>query len=305
MAKKVEAKSHYKPVKKEKSDTKQTITTEQTESKNDLVKYSLKIAGITVLGIVFVFYYLVSILIGIAPSASADIFASMGSKKALMISYEQMYRKTESIETLYNLVQLSKSNNDHRRVSIYSTALMGRDDYEEFVTQVNEASRSAAPLNKVAYVYDLDSYLMSIYIEAIYNMGKKNSAWMYIYEDIAPSNTKVYTNSITSYVNCVYNDESLTFEEKQGMFGFFTNSIDQGGEVRTLAGWVHKRLSIIEEQEEQTREGKIFNIYSQIKMNTCLYRIYDILEDDVLKEIYRKNIQELQPEYNYWVTAEI
>ena len=317
MAKKVsQTKSHYTPVAphvvtREKNDSKRQAVERQEvnnalqsqQNNENLTKFILKIAGFTALGIVFVFYYVMSILMTLAPSAPASIFDAVGSEYSALAAYEQQYKHYPSCEGLYNVIQKSIELDEQNRVLKYIPALRSSDGYDEFEEKINASSIASVPLTQVAFVYDVDSYLNSVHIEALYNNGNKESAWTRFYQDINEKNNKrVYTNTIVPYINCLFNDKSLTQAQKVEYLDFFDPEfkVEINGIQHNILGWVEYRLEkIVDEYDnEQTIQGKIFNTYSQIKMNTCLYQIHTMLGDNDAANAYSDIVEDLMNEYN-------
>lgn len=268
-----------------------------TESKNEnMTLYILKTIGFTLIGIVVAVFYVLSVMVGLVPKTAAGVFDAIGAEKAVTLCFENAYIKNPSNKNLYDLVQQAIVTDDYGRVIDYCYTIPKLKKYSEFENEINEMSRDGVEKDKIAYVYDIDSYLNSAYIKALYESGDKVSARQEFFTTDILRDDHPYTISMVTYINCLYADESMTKEEKNSdLSSFFTNLKVYGASIKEH---LETRLNQIEDISEDTVNGKIFNVYSQIKVNTCFYKIYDILGNPEQKEIYEARIQELTQEYN-------
>ena len=267
----------------------------QNKNQDNLSLYVLKTIGYTLAGIVIAVFYLLSVITSICPKAAGNIYNIVGAEKAVTICYEKEYVKNPTNVNLYNLVQQSIVTNDYARVKEFCYTIPKLKKYKEFETEINEMTRKDVPKNKIAFVYDIDSYLNSAYIKALYETGDKQSARQEFYTSDIKRDDHPYTNSMVTYINCLYNDNTMTKEEKNGdLSSFFTNLYFDG---KSIQEHLESRLLTIEDINEETINGKIFNVYSQIKLNTCFYKIYDILGNPEQKSNYEARITELTIEY--------
>lgn len=280
--------------------------TEDKKQKNllenkGMTKFVLKTVSITLLTIVISFFYVLSTLIVFAPSTAGKVFNVIGSEKAVTICCEREYRKNSSNINLYKLIQQSINTDDYERVESYVYAITHSSNYKKFEDEINSLSRKNVPNNKIAYVYDVDSYLTGAYVEALYNQGKKAQARQEFQFSDLNRNGYPYSVSMITYINCLYIDNSITDEEKSSEFAeYFNNSSINGN---TIKQHLEYRLDLIESIDESTLAGKIFNVYMQIKMTTCFYKIYDIIGNTAEKQYYSDRVAELTSEYNNLINS--
>lgn len=268
---------------------------------DNLTLYILKTVSITLAVLVVGFFYILSVLMALSPKSVGKMFSVIGSENAVLVCVEQEYRKNPSNINLYNVIQQSVKVGDNNRVDAYCYQLMNSKKYSKFEEEINNICREKVGKDKIAYVYDIDSYLTSVYIKALYALGEKVYARQEFHIKDMQRTDHPYTISLVTYVNCLYADETMTDEEKASEFSeYFEGGVMIQG--RTIKQCLEEKLAVIETTDETTDEGKIFNIYTQIKVNTCFYKIYDILGNDTQKQVYQEKVEELQNVYNSLIT---
>jgi len=272
------------------------IVKQNTNTNNKgLTVYILKIFGYTLTAIVFAFFYIISVLLVFNPRSAAKIFEVIGSDSAVTICYEQEYRKNPTNENLYNVIQQAVQTEDNDRVEKYCYQLMNSKSYTDFENEINQVFRAKVGKAKIAYVYDVDSYLTSVYVKALYTHDNKDYARQEFHLRDLQRDDHPYTISLVTYVNCFYEDENKTDEDISDFSEYFHNfKVNE----KSIKEWLEEKLSVIESTEELTDGGRIFNVYTQIRVNTCFYKIYDIFENDSQKQVYAEKIASLQTVYN-------
>ncbi|MBQ9790804.1 MAG: hypothetical protein IJW24_04365 [Clostridia bacterium] len=282
----------------------ENYASENEQKQTNMPLFVLKTFGLTILGIVFVFYYVMAICMGIIPSVASRVFDTVGSEKTALVAYEQQYKHYPSTNSLYNVIAKSVEMDDEARIIFYVPKLRKMDGYAEFEKQINKASVEKVSLVEVAFVYDIDSYLNSLFIQALYETGRGDTALLFLYQEIGTDKDKIYTRSVIPYMNCLYNDDTLTMSEKAENIIIFSDSAQISG--KTMLEWVTEWRIAIEDQysKETTIEGKIFNVYMQIKMNTCLSQIHEIRGETDLSSDYSERADELKEQYNNMVLGQ-
>ena len=162
----------------------------------------------TLMILVGMVFYIISITVCLSPTKAIEIFDFLGAEKASLACYERIYENDKTLANLYNLVQKSIENKDHKKTSKYIQELQGKSDYVDFCVKVNEATMKATDTAYVAYVGDLDSYLVSQNILAKYNSKSKKGAKEIALSDLTNSN--IYSFGFSTYVECLENDERKT-----------------------------------------------------------------------------------------------
>ena len=270
------------------------ISNEQTDNNlkfGKLVFTTFLKTFICVFGAMFYFF---AIVVGLAPSFAIKMFDYIGAEKASLACYEQIYKKEQTLSSLYNLVQKSIENKDHKKSSKYIKELQGKNDYVDFCLKVNKAVIDSLDKAYIAYLADLDGYLVNQNIIAEYETNNKAAALNYAILDL--ENTNVYSFGILSYIECLENDKTLLQEQVNQKIIELVNTEVNGSKVidkinhrRTLADVINAGTN---------QEEKIMLLYTSLKIERTLYKVYDVLGEEELKENARQNIISLQTEYN-------
>ena len=274
----------------------------QLDSK-DMTFFVLKTIGITLVTIIVAFFYILGTLVVLAPTSASKVFSVVGSEKAVTICYEREYRANPTNENLYNLLQQSIKTNDNERIVSYVYATVNSKNYLTFEKEINTIMRKNVAKDKIAYVYDVDSYLTSAYVNALYSQGKKEQARQEFHFRDLYRNNYPYSVSMIAYINCLYEDNSVTDEEKASEFSEYYNNAENTINGMTIKEHLEDRLTLIETTYEETEEGRIFNTYMQIKLNTCFYKINDILGNTIQKQYYSAKVSHLTNVYNSLINA--
>lgn len=322
MAKKVQRDSQNKPKKqtaaKDTTDKTSKVKNNQNNSTNNKSKtvntcpkksneksmtlFICKTAGLTVLVIVAVFYFCIACLMSLAPIAAANVFEVVGSKNAITIAYEQEYKHNQTITNLYNLVQKSVESGDSQRVEHYANILVSLPDYAEFEEKINTASIKNVPLSQVAFCYDIDSYINSVYIKAVYENGDKQYAMMNFHQFDLQDIDHIYTVSLVPFINCLYNDKDMTLEEKREMLSSYWSMRLNDVSIEEL---YNIRLNQIGGTYEETLQGRIFNVYTQIKINESFTLAYEILGNSTKRLQHQERVNLLKIEYNNLISEQV
>ena len=248
--------------------------------------------------VVFAFFFLCSVCVAIAPKTALSIYETVGAKFAMSVCYEQIYKKEPNNENLYNLINHSIIVNDKDRIISYAEQIIHSPNYTDFMDEINSITRNGVPKDKLVYVYDVDSYITSAFVRALYNDGQKDYAKQQFYvRDMNRLNSNPYTVSTLTYVNCVFEDETMTEKEKYDhMHSYWYDEVLIEGVPISVC--MENRLAYIDSLDEETEEGVIYNTYVQIKVNTCFYKVYTMLNNQEKKDYYEERITTLQQEYN-------
>jgi len=268
-----------------------------------MTKFVFKTIGITLFTIVVAFFYVMCSLVVFSPSTAGKVFSVVGSEKTVLICAEREYRKNPTNYNLYNLLQQSITAGDNERVERYVYATINSKNYDKFEEEINTISRIGVGKNKIAYVYDVDSYLTQAYVKALYIQGKKDEARQEFHFRDLTRDDHPYSISLIAYVNCLYEDDSMTDEEKLSDFSEYYENANNTINGMTIKEHLEDRLTLIETTYEETEEGRIFNTYMQIKLNTCFYKINDILGNNILKQYYSEKVSLVTEKYNNLINS--
>ena len=163
-----------------------------------------------------------------------------------------------------------------------------------FCIKVNSASLKASLKKHVAYVGDLDGYLVSQNIYAKYEANKKEEAENIALLDLLNSN--VYSFGFSSYIECLENDESKTSEQIDSQILSIANSNMDSISVLNLIKQRRENADVA--LSDGTINDKILRVYTSLKIEKVLHKIYSVMGEESLKTETAQKIQALQNEYN-------
>lgn len=270
------------------------ISNEPTKNTLKLGKLILSTFIKTFICVFGLMFYFAAIVVGLAPNFAIKMFDYIGAEKASLACYEQIYKKEQTLSSLYNLVQKSIENKDHSKSSKYIKELQGKNDYVDFCLKVNKAVISRLDKAYIAYLADLDGYLVNQNIIAEYETNNKAAALNCAILDL--DNTNVYSFGILSYIECLENDKSLSQEQVNQKIIELVNTEAEG--LKVIDKINHRRTLADVSNAGTNQEEKIMLLYTSLKIERTLYKVYDILGEQELKENARQNILSLQAEYN-------
>ncbi len=266
----------------------------EKQSANNLAFDIFSTFGKTLAILVGVLFYVMSITICLAPRTAIRVLDFVGAEKVSLVCYERIYEKEKTLASLYNLVQKSIQNKNHKKTAKYIEELQGKSDYVNFCIKVNSATLKATEKEYVAFVGDLDSYLVSQNIIAEYKSNKKGEAKTIALLDLTNSN--VYSFGFSSYIECLEDDNQLTQQEINALL---LELVNQNLENKTILDLIKQRRQIVDVSlSDGTTNDKILRVYTSLKIEKVLYKIYLIQGEEELKAQVTQNIQDLQNEYN-------
>ena len=305
MAKGVNAQGHYNPTngRKNAGEIKADLEEQALQKKHETTtKYVITTALKTILFLIVGFGLFISTSFVLFPSVSAKFFDKVGANRASLIASERVLSSDYSSSNLYNVIQKSVKIQDYKRIEYYYDRLVGRDDYGGFQTKLNTLSRASVTLDKVVYVYDVDSYLANLYVEAQYKQGKHDSAkqWFYLEESeyVQPLITNHYKCTAPTYVYLLESDDTMTNEEKQEeLQQFLSLEVNNDKSVYQL---IKDKYNLIKNlyESETTVEARLYNLYTQRKICVCLVRINTIISNSAEREFFEAKVTELTQSYN-------
>ena len=277
-----------------------------TKGQNNNEKPNVDVSGTilvtflkTLLVIVVSAFYILTICVGLFPESAVKVFEALNANRPALICYERVYNKTQTLADLYNLVQKSISAKDYKRTSKYISELRGKNGYNEFCFNLNAAVLEVTEDKYIAFVGDLDGYLVSQNILALYQSGKKIEAKDMAYTDLY--NENIYSFGFSAYIECVLSDDSLTEQEKKiEAIDAYSGQIS-GEELVYIDDLIDEREDALKfdlNDDSLTKAEKILRIYTGLKIANTKLSIYDIANDESSAQFAREEIEELQEIYN-------
>ena len=248
----------------------------------------------TFVALVGIVFYIMSVLITLAPTSGIKMFDYIGAEKISLFCYERIYEKDKTLANLYNVVQKSIQNKDHEKTSKYIKEMQQKSDYIVFCLKVNTATLKVTEKEYVAFVGDLDGYLVSQNIIAEYNSGNEQRA-----ADIARldlKNANLYSFGLSTFIECLENDESLT--DKQINYKIL-EVVNLTSNSTATINLIKSRRSLVDvSNTDGSLNDKILRVYTSLKIENVLHRIYTIQGEEGLKNQTAQNIKNLQAEYD-------
>lgn len=283
-------------------ETGELVEAGKQEEKKEAKEPKLAIAMLstfakTLLVLICSVFYVVSAVVGLSPKSGIKIFEFMKAEKAALSCYERIYQKSGTLADLYNVVQKSISIKNYEKTSKYIKELQGKTSYNEFCIEVNDAILQVTEKKYLAYVGDLDSYLVSQNIMALYLDGKKDDALTLALSDL--ENNNIYSFGLSAYFACLAEDSSLTKEEKDVKIAQIASIVVDSDLSLTVLGKIkERRTNADSELSNGGYNDKILRVYTSLKIENVLLEIYEATNEEDLANQTRSQISDLQDEYD-------
>ncbi len=152
---------------------------------------------------------LISILIVLAvafPKTMGDLMYNMGFKYNAISFYEKSYSRTEDINELYKIVNLSISTeNDDKLIKNYEI-LLNRKAYNEFIDFINETNSKKDVSNLIkSSLLNEDDYLKNKYVKALINKNEIEKAIKFTNDNLTNLDEVDYLNlgcyAVSNFLN--------------------------------------------------------------------------------------------------------
>lgn len=218
-------------------------------------------------------FYLLSIAVVLFPAKVAKVYNLLGAKDAELSCYERVYKSTNNIADLYNLTTVSISAEKHEKSITYIKKLVNDVNYEQFCNKLNIATIKVTDKKYIAYVGDVDSYLRSQLVLALYLNNEAQEARNQAMFDLK-INTNSYSFSLATYVEEVLVDNSLSDAQKANIFNTLLTQENIESLIET------KLLSNDYEQEGIDAVTKILRVYTLLKIESTMYNIYQTTKQE-------------------------
>ena len=124
----------------------------EQEVKVNMTKTVISTFLTTLLVVISVITYFLAVCIAIYPQTAVKVYEVIGAKDAIVVCYEKMYHKSNSLSDLYNLVQRTIEADDYDKTNKYIVDLQGKSEYQEFCKKVNDSTMQVSEKKYFAYV---------------------------------------------------------------------------------------------------------------------------------------------------------
>ena len=225
------------------------------------------------------------------PNTSAKISQVLGFKHIEGLSYQKIYQRSGKITDLYNVIIFEQEQKHYETELKYVDIMLERDDYGGFCDNLDKASiKNSTDKNLIAYTANSNAYFLSRKVICCYKLGKTIDN--FVFGQL--KNGKITEQSYATYVDLIFEDESLTSAEKQQKISQMIE-LEISGE--NLIDLLNLRINNINDKIsiETDDNKKIILTYCLMRTYRANYFVYDVLGDDTKKE----------DNYNLYNTAKI
>lgn len=189
---------------------------------HDNGKFAKRIAKIVLKSLLDCFIGLM-IIVGLFfvafPKFSLKINETLGLKKIQEYNYQMIYKKSNNIADLYNLIIFEGKLENTSKELGYLNEILIRDDFQDFCYSMDSATIKRLDDKKlISYSANVRGYLVARKVYCLYVLGSKN-VQSFVYEQTKNGKFKEY--SFAAYVDLVVNDASLTNQEKETILSEF------------------------------------------------------------------------------------
>lgn len=261
----------------------------QKQNENGYFFTILKTSLLTVFVCVVAIFYFFAISFCLFPKFMVKTCSKMNWTGGEVLAYQRIYERSDEIEDLYNLTMacINLEKNDLAVKNI--DKLQEHEDYAEFCEKLDLSAMQSSEKKYLAFVANLDSYLMSQKVRALFSNGKETKAESASFDDL--KNTNKFSFALETFVSCIASDKQKLSNLAQKTF-----------ENKSVFEWIEQRLSVLE-YDELVTEQKILSIYTLLKINKTKFVLCDSVGDFENKNIAQTEIQRLQSEYDILVNS--
>ena len=246
---------------------------------------------LVVFGAIFYFMAVCHIL---SPLTAAKVYQVFGANNAVVICYENVYEKTGNLSDLYNLVQRTIEAGDSVKTNKYIEILQKDNNYGDFCKKVNDSTIKVSEKKYIAYVGDLDSYLVSQNIIALYQKGEKEKAKNLALKDLTSEN--IYSFGFSAYADCLASDTDYTIEQRGQMF---VDLLETTYNQQYMMNYISQRLALVNNYKfEQVLSNKILKVYTALKIQNVRLNYFVQKGEETNADNVRIAIEKLQEDYD-------
>lgn len=180
---------------------------------------SFKLFGKIAFAVIFSLFYFISVMFFVSPKTDAKIFNFFGAEKAQEACYIRIYDNSQSKADLYNLILFESELENYDKELYYLNILMNDEEYEEFCLKLDESALETINednIETLVYVCNTNAYLINQKVKCMYHLGFDSplspTVRNYLKEQLEDETG--FETSFATYVELVYNDSTITREEK-------------------------------------------------------------------------------------------
>lgn len=218
------------------------------------------------------------------PNFMVKISSKMNWTGGEVVAYEMIYDRSGEIEDLYNLTMACINNEKNMMAVKNIDKLQNHDDYVEFCEKLDLSAMQNSEKKYLAFVSNLDSYLQSQKVRALFDEKKISIAENVAFNDL--KNTNKFSFAFETFVSCLDGDKKSLSTLAQKTFS-----------GKTLFEWMDFKISMLGYDKLGVGQ-KILSVYTLLKINKTKFILCDAIGDVENKNIAQSEIQRLQNEYD-------
>ncbi len=286
---------------KETTNENVVVQNEDVKQENVLTKKvwlnSLKLFGKVTFAVIFALFYFISMMFFISPKTDAKIFKFLGAKKAQEACYIRAYDKSQSKGDLYNLILFESELENYDKELYYLNLLMNDESYVEFCLRLDESAFETVTLDNIetlVYICNTNSYLINQKVKCMYHLGFDSvlSPTVRNYLKAQLESDYPFETSFATYVELVYNDASITKEEKMERVNTAYNALNSLIQQRTVF------LNEFNSAVNITVKEQIISQHTIVNIKKAIY-IIDLINDSGNAGVSKLNYEKaLKTYYN-------
>lgn len=255
-----------------------------------------KLFGMIAFAVVFALFYFISIMFFISPKTDAKIFKFFGAKKAEEACYIKIYDKSQSNADLYNLILLESELENYEKELYYLNVLMNDDEYDAFCLKLDQSSLETINednIETLVYICNTNAYLINQKIKCMYHLGFDSplSPTIRNYLKTQLEDETSFETSFATYVELVYNDATISKEEKVEKVNIAYNAL------KDLINQKEVFLSNYIYLGDVLVKDKIISQYSYVNLKKARY-LMDLINESGNAGISKTNYENAMKNYN-------
>lgn len=255
-----------------------------SKEENISLKNGLKIGLNTLVACFVVIMFSLTFIFVLFPKFSLKINNSLGLDGIKELNYQMIYNRSGKITDLYNVILYECELGKTSKELGYIDEMIARDDYNEFCETMDKASlKSVKDKNMLPYSVNVNGYLLSRKVICLYNL-KKEGLETYVYRQTSVGKISEY--SFSTYVDLIYNDNSLTDAQKREKLAFLMNINEvKNNELISQAELLDLRIGYINDRliSEKDKEEQIALQYTLTRIYRSRYYVYEVLGSEEKK----------------------
>lgn len=157
-----------------------------------------------------------AVLFSLSPMTCSKIFNFFGASNAEESCYKFEYKKTNSVESLYNLVLFEQGQGDYVEELTYIDAIYRREDFNDFCTKLDSAAkRSVSSKAMLVYTANVKSFLINQKIMAMHKSGVSRLTILdFVSQKLSGEDVEY---SLANFVNLILSDDELSEDTKKAV----------------------------------------------------------------------------------------